>query len=373
MSSPAPKRLEPFAVPGGLRGSLARLALPDLLHELDAAGATGILSLTSGGARKALYFRGGRVVFGASNLPSDRLGEVLLREGKITPDQNETSVRALAQGRRQGRVLVEMGALSPDELWWAVQTQVREVVFSVFQWDEGQFHFEESVLPEREKITVDLDVTALVLEGVRRMDIAGAASVRQPDGYLVVERGAAPPEGLLHAWEAHVLSLVDGEKSVVELCHESEVGEGQTQKALYAFLCTGIVRARGRKVRALDQDFVPEDSLLALLDSFNRMYRHVLAYMVKEVGPIAENVLAKYLGTVRESRPDVLSGVPLRKDGSLDEAAVERNLGRLAEDRRRPALVDALNELLYAELLAVKRTLGADHESAIVRELRPPR
>jgi hypothetical protein len=52
---------------------------------------------------------------------------------------------------------------------------------------------------------------------------------------------------------------------------------------------------------------------------------------------------------------------------------VERNLGRLAEDRRRPALVDALNELLYAELLAVKRTLGAEHESAIVRDLRPPR
>jgi hypothetical protein len=373
MSTTAPNRLDSFAVPGGLRGSLARLALPDLLHELDVAGATGILSLTSGGARKALYFKAGRVVFGASNLPSDRLGEVLLREGKITPDQNETSIRALAQGRRQGRVLVEMGALSPDELWWAVQTQVREIVFSVFQWDEGQFHFEESVLPEREKITVDLDVNALVLEGVRRMDLAGAMRRRHPDGYLVVERAGTPPEGLLHPWEQHVLSLVDGERSVVELCHESEAGEGQTLKALYAFLCTGIVRARGRKVRALDQDFVPEDSALDLLDSFNRMYRHVFAYMVKEVGPIAENVLAKYLNTVRDSRPAVLEGVPLRKDGSLDEAAVERNLGRLAEDARRPALVDALNELLYAELLAVKRTLGADHESAIVRDLRPPR
>lgn len=373
MSTPAPKRLEPFAVPGGLRGTLARLALPDLLHELQAAAATGILALTSGGARKALYFRGGRVVFAASNLPSDRLGEVLLREGKITPEQNETSVRALAQGRRQGRVLVEMGALSPDELWWAVQTQVREIVFSVFQWDEGQFHFEESVLPEKEKITVDLDVTALVLEGVRRMDPSGAVRGRFPDGYLVVERGDTAVAGLLHPWEQHVLSLVDGEKSVVELCHESDAGEGQTLKALYAFLSTGIVRGRGRKVRALDQDFVPEDGALAVLDSFNRMYRHVLAYMVREVGPIAENVLAKYLGTVRESRPDVLQGVSLRKDGSLDEAAVERNIGRLAEEQRRPALVDALNELLYAELLAVKRTLGADHESAIVRELRPPR
>ena len=373
MSTPAPKRLEPFAVPGGLRGTLARLALPDLLHDLQATGATGILSLTAGGARKALYFKGGRVVFAASNLPSDRLGEVLLREGKITPDQNETSVRALAQGRRQGRVLVEMGALSPDELWWAVQTQVREIVFSVFQWDGGQFHFEESVLPEKEKITVDLDVTSLVLEGVRRMDPGGALRNRLPDGYLVVERGETPAPGMLHPWEEHVLSLVDGEKSVVELCHESEVGEGQTQKALYAFLCTGIVRGRGRKVRALDQDFVPEDTALAVLDSFNRMYRHVLAYMVKEVGPIAENVLAKYLGTVREARPEVLQGVSLRRDGSLDEAAVERNLGHLAEDRRRTALVDALNELLYAELLAVKRTLGAGHESAIVRDLRPER
>jgi hypothetical protein len=373
MSTPAPKRLEPFAVPGGLRGTLARLALPDLLHELQAAGSTGILSLTSGGARKALYLRGGRVVFATSNLPSDRLGEVLLREAKITHQQNESSLRALAQGRRQGRALVEMGALSPDELWWAIQTQVREIVFSVFQWDEGQFHFEESVLPEKEKITVDLDVTALVLEGVRRMDAAGTLRARLPDGYLVVEKGAAPEEGLLHPWEQHVLSLVDGEKSVVELCHESDAGEGQTQKALYAFLCTGIVRARGRKVRALDQDFVPEDTALAVLDSFNRMYRHILAYMVKEVGPIAENVLSKYLATVRESRPEALQGVSLRKDGSLDEAAVERNLGRLPEDRRRTALVDALNELLYAELLAVKRTLGADHESAIVRDLRPPR
>jgi hypothetical protein len=33
--------------------------------------------------------------------------------------------------------------------------------------------------------------------------------------------------------------------------------------------------------------------------------------------------------------------------------------------------VGALNELLYAELLAVKRTLGAEHEGNIIRALRP--
>jgi len=373
MSSTAPRRLEPFAVPGGFRGTLGRLALPELLRELQSTAATGILSLVAGGARKALYLRDGRVVFATSNQTSDRLGEVLLREGKITPEQNEASVRALTSGRRQGRSLIELGALTPDELWRAVQSQVREIVLSVLVWDEGEFHFEESVLPERERITVDLDVTALVLEGVRRADPHGSIRARHPDPQLVLEASEPPQDGLLHPWEQHVLSLVDGDRSVMEICHESEAGEAPTLTALYALLATGILRAKGRKVRALDQDFVPGDTALAVLDSFNQMYRYVYGYMAREVGPIAENVIAKYLNTVRDAHPAVLGGVALRKDGSLNETAVERNLARMAEDDRRSALVAALNELLYAELLAIKRTLGADHESAIVRELRPPR
>jgi hypothetical protein len=368
-----PKRLEPYAVPGGLRGSLARLPLPDLLRELQGAAATGILALSAGGARKTLYFNGGRVVFATSNLPSDRLGEVLMRETKITPEQNEGSVRSLSPGRRQGRFLLEMGALTPDELWAAVQAQVREIVYSVFQWDEGQFYFEESVLPEKERITVDLDVTALILEGVRQMDPSGSVRTRYPDVQLVLGRTEVPLAGLLHPWEEHVLSLVDGERSILEICQESEAGEAQTLKAFYAFLVTGIVKVRGRKVTALDQDFVPEDTTLAVLDSFNRMYRQVLSYMVKEVGPIAENVVGKYLASVRESRKDVLQDVPMRRDGALDAAAIDHNLSELPEESRRAALIDALNELLYAELFAVRRTLGADHEAALVRMLRPER
>jgi hypothetical protein len=49
---------------------------------------------------------------------------------------------------------------------------------------------------------------------------------------------------------------------------------------------------------------------------------------------------------------------------------VEKNLNRFPEEQRRGILVDALNELLYAELLAVKRTLGSEHEAALIRTLR---
>ena len=57
-------------MPGGLRGSLARIPLPDLLRELQSNSSTGILALTTDGMRKALYLKGGRVVFAMSNVPS---------------------------------------------------------------------------------------------------------------------------------------------------------------------------------------------------------------------------------------------------------------------------------------------------------------
>ena len=371
MTSTLPKKFEPFIVPGGLKGQLADVSVPDLLQQLRATRATGILTLVAGGARKALYLKDGRVVFASSNLPNDRLGEILLREGKITVEEYDASIKAITKGKRQGKALIEMGALSPKDLWEGVQFQVKEIVYSIFNWDEGQFHFEESTLPEKERITVDLDVRDLLLAGLRRVDASGRLQARYPESDAILERVAdAPAPQALESYEAHVLDLVDGEHSVVDICRESEIGDNETLKVLYALVSTGVARVKGRKVVTLDQDFVPVDTIYSVLDSFNQMYSHIFKYMVREVGPIAENVLEKYLGTLRDGRKDVFGGVKLQKDGTLDVAVIERNLSKFPEEQRRTLLVDGLNELLYAELLAIKRTLGAEHEAAIVKALK---
>jgi hypothetical protein len=370
MATPVPKRLEPFAVPGGFKGRLAELPLPEILQHLRQTQGTGVLSLVSGGARKALYVKAGRVVFATSNLPNDRLGEILLREGKITVEEYEASIKAITKGKRQGKVLVEMGALSPKDLWDGVQFQVQEVVYSLFQWEDGQFDFEASSLPEKERITVDLDIMDLILAGIRKVDASGPVQGRYPEGHLVLERVTGETPRGLELYESHVLNLVDGERSVLEVCRDSEIGDNETLKVLYALLATAILRVKGKKVHTLDQDFVPEDTIWSVLNSFNQMYGHIFRYMVREVGPIAENVLEKYMGALREQRKDVFAGVKLQKDGTLDAALLERNLNRFPEEERRGRLVDGLNELLYAELLAVKRTLGSDHEANIIKALR---
>src|SRR5688572_12982444 len=362
MTPTLPKRFEPFVVPGGLKGQIADLPIPEVLQQLRVSAATGILTLVSGGARKALYLKDGRVVFASSNLPNDRLGEILIREGKITVEEYDTSIKAISKGKRQGKVLVEMGALRPKDLWEGVQFQVQEIVYSVFAWDEGQFHFEESSLPEKERITVDLDIRDLVLAGIRRVDATGRLQARFPEGDALLERVADEVPKGLESYEMHVLKLVDGERSVLDISRETEIGDNETLKVLYALSAVGLLRQKGRKVHTLDQDFVPVDTVYSVLDSFNQMYAHIFKYMVREVGPIAENVLEKYLSTLRDGRKEVFGGVKLQKDGSLDVGVVEKNLSKFPEEERRGLLVDALNELLYAEILAVKRTLGGEHE-----------
>src|SRR5688572_27297319 len=213
------KHVEPFVVAGGLKGRLSELSLPDVLQYLRQGKATGILTLVSGGARKAVYLRDGRVVFASSNLPNDRLGEILIREGKITVEEYEASIKAISRGKRQGRVLVEMGALSPKDLWEGVQFQIQEIVYSIFPWEEGHFHFEESTLPEKERISVDVDIRDLIIAGIRRVTATGRVQARYPAGDLVLERAEEDSRNL-EPYENHVYGLVDGERTTYDICRE---------------------------------------------------------------------------------------------------------------------------------------------------------
>jgi hypothetical protein len=100
------------------------------------------------------------------------------------------------------------------------------------------------------------------------------------------------------------------------------------------------------------------------------MFSYIYSYMMKEVGPIAEHVLDKYLREVREGNPGLFNRINLGKDGTLNEDSLSRNIQLLREKNRLDVLVRGLNEFLYSGQLAVKRTLGADHEAVVIRRLK---
>jgi hypothetical protein len=72
---------------GHMKGRLKDFRLADTLIGLQRSQKTGILTVESGNIVKKIYIKNGDMIFSASNQEEDRLGDVLLKEGRITLEQ----------------------------------------------------------------------------------------------------------------------------------------------------------------------------------------------------------------------------------------------------------------------------------------------
>ena len=208
---------------------------------------TGVLLVRNGAVTKTLHFKNGVIVFASSNLMDERFGEMLLKADKISAEQFDAASRQVTRGKRLGKILVEMQALSPKDLWNEVRRQVSEIALSVLAWDSGSFQFFEGEERTGENITTSLTVPELLLDGLRRIQDPSLFQRRIPTRDVVFERvlPAHRPQGLhFEEYEKHVFKLVDGARSVQEICDLSEIGEFETLKTLYIFFCVGYLHVK---------------------------------------------------------------------------------------------------------------------------------
>jgi DNA-binding response OmpR family regulator len=118
---------------------------------------------------KVVLFDQGRPVFASSSETRDRMGELLVREGKITASQYERCQTVVAEsGRRMGEILVDLGYMKRRELLPAVRRHVEDIVYSLFGWDRGHYAIAIDQVPSAERIRLSRHPAALVLEGIRR-------------------------------------------------------------------------------------------------------------------------------------------------------------------------------------------------------------
>lgn len=357
-----------------LQGDFAELGLPEILDYLKTTSKTGVLVVRNGTMTKTLHFKDGVVVFATSNLSEERFGEYLLRVGKISAAQFALASQKVARGKRLGKILVEMKAITPKELWSEVRRQVAEISYSVLEWDSGSFQFLEGEERTGENITTTLSVPELLLEGLRRIQDSSLFEHRIPSRDVVFERvlPAHRPQGLhFEEYEKHVFKLVNGSRSVEEICDLSEVGDFETLKTLYIFFSIGFLHVKRRKDRYVEEQRETQE-LRDLCKDYNELFSFLFHYLLREVGPIAENILDKYLGKLKTTYPEVFSRVNLKSNGTLSDDRIVENL-RAIQGQRKPLLVQALNEYLYSAILAVRRTLGADHERKVLDTLRTTR
>lgn len=233
--------------PALLGGRLEGIRLPDLMWALGRRRATGVLSVARGPIERKLYVKDGRIVFATSSDPNDRLGETLLRQGKITLDQLEEALRGLRSGKRLGTLLVDRGTLDPVGLTQAVLSQVRAIALDVLVWDVGEYRFHEGPLPGEEMITLDVRTSEILLEAIRQ--VGSLARIRASVGpartvYALADGWEELRQELrLTATEEQILErLAQGVASIHRLCEELTVSSFEIYQGLWAFRVLGMVR-----------------------------------------------------------------------------------------------------------------------------------
>jgi hypothetical protein len=226
-------------------GRIADHEFADLVREVYSRKWSGLLTLNHTGVEKSVRVQEGRLVFAFSSSRDDRLGELLLRRGRITLHQYVEASRAMGKGIRLGTLLVELGALDARELVKAVMDHTQEIIYSAFQWTEGLYHFTEGGAPT-EPITLKLSTPDAILEGVRRIEqwsrierAVGSMETRyvRARGYETVLS-----EMTLSLEKLSLLTGLDVEQDVGTICRNSTLSHFEVCRTLWAYRVIGVVQ-----------------------------------------------------------------------------------------------------------------------------------
>ena len=238
-----------------IKGSLKEASLPDVIQLLFLGRRTGCLALADRHNFGTIYFEEGHIIYAAIVNRRDRLGDILVKSGRISADTLRQAIDRQEGDREHklGEILVELGALKREELESYMRLQIEEAVYYLFTWTSGTFNFEAGLRPESEDFLVHISPEALLLEGARRVDEWSLIEKKVPSFDLIfsvdqAHIGQSAPT--LSAEQQRLLPLIDGTRDVQQIIDESGLVEFEVGKALYGLITAGFAHRVGTSAAA---------------------------------------------------------------------------------------------------------------------------
>jgi len=348
-----------------LEGDLSRIQLPDVLSFLSMIRGTGKLVLEHERMERSIYWKDGEIVFASSNSPEHSLGMFLLRNGKITQQQYDESKRRVTATTRHGKLLVQMGAISPKDLWWGVKNQALEIIYSLFSWKDGSFLFGDTADElVNERIVLSINTSTVIMEGIRRLD--ESAMIREKitslDMVFMKVPGAEPDFGSLDMSE-HEIALyntLDGKRSIRALIGGSEMTEFEVTRIVFQLLSARLIEVvtDTRSFRPVFLDVEDSPELLRVISTYNDMFGRLYAALLNAVGEEpARDIVTTAMQNAESD--ELWSGVFFDQYGRFDENMLIANISELPFERRKAVLDEGLNTLLSVQLFEVSQHLDS--------------
>jgi hypothetical protein len=277
-----------------LEGTLRDFSLADIFQLIGLQRKTGVLTLRSKDDTVTVTFLDGKVV-GADSLNrrlENRLGTVLIRTGFLTQDQLNRALEIQKETlQRLGFILTHYGIISAESLKEAIQLQIMQVVYRLFRWKDGDYHFSQETTIEYDRDNVTpISAESILMEGARMIDewpiiekrirsydmvfrkkltdqeivVVGADEADEIDfdGHPAKrKKGSALTEQIrISQEEKAIYDMVDGTMSVGDIVEVSRFSEFDTNKAMYELLTRDLIEeVKGASAAAVVEAATPMD------------------------------------------------------------------------------------------------------------------
>jgi len=268
-----------------LEGTLRDFSLADIFQLIGLQRKTGVLTLTGKDDNVTVTFLDGKVV-GAdsgSHRLETRLGHVLIKSGMLSQDQLSRALEIQKETlQRLGFILTHYQIISNDSLKQALQLQILQIVYRLFRWKDGEYHFSQETTIEYDRDNVQpISAESILMEGARMIDewpiiekrirsaeqvfrkkgsgheivVVGGEDVDEvdfePAGPSKKRKGAGGDKIRISEEEKQIYDLLDGKRMVSDIIEMSRLSEFDTSKALYELLTRDLIEeVRGAEVVA---------------------------------------------------------------------------------------------------------------------------
>ena len=346
-----------------LEGDLSKIQLPDLLSFIAMIRGSGKMVVRQSHFERTILWKDGEIVFASSNSPEHSLGQFLLRNGKITQEQYDESKRRVTAQLRHGKILVQMGAISPKDLWFGVKNQVLEIIYSLFTWKDGSFSFFESAEElAQERIVLQIHSSSVIMEGIRRLDESARIREKIPNLDIVFMKvpGEEPDFSDLDISEneIQVYKDIDGRLSIRELTGRSDLTEFEVTRILFQLLSARLIEPapEERSFRPVFLDVEDSPELLKIISTYNDMFGRLFESLQNATGE--DQARDIFMTVLQNAETDELwAGVFFDQYGRFDENMLIANISELPFERRKSVLDEGLNTLLSVQLFEVSQHL----------------
>jgi hypothetical protein len=241
-----------------LKGNLRDFSTTQLLNLVNLARKTGLLAIQSQSGAARLYFRDGKLIHASMDSRDGHLADMLLKAGKLSGEQVKMiQARAEMRSDKQlGLALMNANYVTQEDIVQSVKNYMLDIIYVLFNWNEGEFQFDQDVLPSDDRIAVPINLENVIMEGSRRIQENEVLQTELPDLNSVALRFTDNPDARLRnvnlsVEEWRVISFINPRNTIKQIAQSNGMDDFQIRKIVYGMLQAGLVeltRPEGRHV-----------------------------------------------------------------------------------------------------------------------------